>query len=168
MVGGLRGASLSLEGGEKTGHLKRVCDYRKSWIPNDSPGMINLCWRSFLGEWACVCVCVLGRGDLVDGREQRIPTDTIDESVDQPSTEASLLLRISIHPFPVNVSPSPHAWRVLCTLSFHHDPLRRRKCANILSHVCKKERGGARKSGKPLSPWCGSDTQGRTEGRLVE
>ena len=56
MVGGLRGARL--EGREKTGRLKRDCDYRKSWIPNDSPGMINLCWRSFLGEWACVCVCV--------------------------------------------------------------------------------------------------------------
>ena len=57
-----------------------------------------------------VCVCVLRRGDLVDGRRQRIPTDTIDEeSVDQPTKEASLFLRISIHPFPINVYPSPHA-----------------------------------------------------------
>ena len=56
----------------------------------------------------CVCVCVLRRGDLVDSRKQRIPTDTADaDSVDQLTKEASLFLRISIHPLSANVSLSP-------------------------------------------------------------
>ena len=138
------------------------------WFPRDDKPLLKILFRR-MSVCVCVCMCV-EEGRLSGWQKTKNPDRHYRCGQCGPTGQRSISISQDLNPPPFSKCFSLSTWaksslHPLISLGFSE---KEQVCKYISIHVCKKKRGGARKSGKSLSPWCGSNTQGRTEGRMVE